>query len=846
MAMDYCTSWQRIVSAVSNSGTTSFSRPTHYINIATSVPSCRSMWWRLLLGVLPKDASQWLIVLRQQRNEYEELRHQLSVTPGVSVETDDLSLNNPLSQDTQSTWNQYFEDSELKRLIRQDVVRTYPEERFFHTPLMQETLVAVLFCYAREHKDVSFKQGLHEVLAPILLTLHHDHQDYEHARTQGTLQPLIQEVMDPAYMEHDAYWLFCGVMERLSKWYQSRDALPPSAAAAASHVPQLLQPQPFTGSDQSAVCGREELSPLLSRIQHIHAALLPSHHPALSEHLTSLDIPPQVYAIRWLRLLFGREFELCDLHTVWDALFWSCTPDHLPLVDYVALALLDSVQHQLLSSDYLGCLNLLMRFPHPKDVTALLASALHRYTASTHQNLGGSVRHRSSYSLTSDVSPASGSPQHYSSSSNQYSSLPPTLSAQHPQPASTSLPPLDLRVNTPDSDNQQFTSFSCANSIDKINVQRKYSANSNISFTTQNSGGTSCSSNGTSNNSSNTSGGLGNNTRIASSTATTGGGGGLFNGSSHAPAVQRVQSMHGSRDFTGTARSRSQVTRCASEGGSVAGRRGGRHPSASPRRANIEQVVSYSAERESVEAETASSHKSNLLNFVKFGTVKFSKQLTPTETSASESSSYGASGRMLEDLNTSGRRAAAASEAMPAVAARVPEPHSQQLSDALQRLAGELSGHLSALRHRHQQLKVDADISIKVTMDSLMQVSGSLQEVADEQDSRSLISPRTKQTNNTGSSHATSNAAVTHSSTSVSSAMRTAADSTSTTSASHGNAAVSDVSAAASAVKNEPTDDGVVLNATSASPSHGSFTANSCSSSIIHHPLEHPLLPSPE
>ena len=39
----------------------------------------------------------------------------------------------------------------------------------------------------------------------------------------------------------------------------------------------------------------------------------------------------------------------------------------------------------------------------------------------------------------------------------------------------------------------------------------------------------------------------------------------------------------------------------------------------------IISVVTYSAYRDTVEAETTSSHKSNLLNFVKFGTVKFSK-----------------------------------------------------------------------------------------------------------------------------------------------------------------------------------------------------------------------------
>jgi len=40
--------------------------------------------------------------VREQRQQYEELRKKLSVTPGAeNNEVEDLSLNNPLSQDTQ-------------------------------------------------------------------------------------------------------------------------------------------------------------------------------------------------------------------------------------------------------------------------------------------------------------------------------------------------------------------------------------------------------------------------------------------------------------------------------------------------------------------------------------------------------------------------------------------------------------------------------------------------------------------------------------------------------------------------------------------------------------------------
>lgn len=58
----------------------------------------------------------------------------------------------------QSPWNQYFEDSELKKMIRQDVVRTFPEVEFFQSTRIRDLMVTVLFCYARQHPQVGYRQ----------------------------------------------------------------------------------------------------------------------------------------------------------------------------------------------------------------------------------------------------------------------------------------------------------------------------------------------------------------------------------------------------------------------------------------------------------------------------------------------------------------------------------------------------------------------------------------------------------------------------------------------------------------------------------------------------------------
>lgn len=90
--------------------------------------------------------------------------------------------DDPLSQSNQSVWNQHFCDQELLAVIRQDVVRTFPGVDFYRRPTIQELMVNVLFCYAREHPTMCYRQGMHEILAPILFVMHCDQQTYLHIR----------------------------------------------------------------------------------------------------------------------------------------------------------------------------------------------------------------------------------------------------------------------------------------------------------------------------------------------------------------------------------------------------------------------------------------------------------------------------------------------------------------------------------------------------------------------------------------------------------------------------------------------------------------------------------------
>ncbi|CAH2105896.1 unnamed protein product [Euphydryas editha] len=177
----------------------------------------RSLAWAVLLNAVPPPSEDILISISGHRNFYDDLKKKLSMDPRGVIGDD------PLSQNEQSVWKQHFCDKELKAMILQDVVRTFPDEPYFREKNVQDLMVRVLFYWARAHPSPGYRQGMHEVLAPLLLELRADRRRAP-ARLSDTLRYYLQE----DYLEHDSFMLFSAIMKGLEKFYTTGDVVPTS------------------------------------------------------------------------------------------------------------------------------------------------------------------------------------------------------------------------------------------------------------------------------------------------------------------------------------------------------------------------------------------------------------------------------------------------------------------------------------------------------------------------------------------------------------------------------------------------------------------------------------------
>eukprot|EP00730_Choanoeca_flexa_P004176 TRINITY_DN11620_c0_g1_i1.p1 TRINITY_DN11620_c0_g1~~TRINITY_DN11620_c0_g1_i1.p1 ORF type:complete len:946 (+),score=238.42 TRINITY_DN11620_c0_g1_i1:133-2970(+) len=348
----------------------------------------RSVSWRLFLGALPEDRSAWRTSLATSRERYTALRKQLTVDPRTG-ESD--TNDHPLSTEDEAKWHQYFADMELRDVIMRDVTRTFPEEPYFESESVRAMMAELLFVYSKLNPDVSYRQGMHELLAALMLVIAKEAEmvasnaDMQAKAVPADVKSEMCLVLDQDFIEHDTYTLFACLMQDMKPFFLSDTYQRPEGKTGGKQAKFGFDPFAAMFEDKKAeddkrdiadqAVDNNELSPLQRKLNWIQYSLLGRAEPELLRKLRQLDIPPQIYGLRWVRLLLSREFSLPETLIIWDALF--AEGESLVLIDYLCVALLVYIKDYVLSHDYTECLVLLMRFPSVPDVQALVQKALH-------------------------------------------------------------------------------------------------------------------------------------------------------------------------------------------------------------------------------------------------------------------------------------------------------------------------------------------------------------------------------------------------------------------------------------------------------------------------------------
>jgi TBC1 domain family protein 5 len=128
-------------------------------------------------------------------------------------------------------------------------------------------MLDILFVWCKMHPSIGYRQGMHEILAPLLWVVERDAIE-QTSTSDGHLDRLLVDMLDSNYIEHDSHALFSLIMQTAQSFYAPAE----------------------TGSLKTE-------TPMLTRSSKIFDKYLPKVDPELYAHLLKLEIVPQIFLL---------------------------------------------------------------------------------------------------------------------------------------------------------------------------------------------------------------------------------------------------------------------------------------------------------------------------------------------------------------------------------------------------------------------------------------------------------------------------------------------------------------------------------------------------------------------
>lgn len=211
-------------------------------------------------------------------------------------------------------------------------------------------MVSILFTWAKEHTEISYKQGMNELLGIILFVAYADRAT-DNLEISVRASEYLRVLNGDDYIEADVYWCFSRLMDLgIAELFN-----PVVAHRQVNKKKDLfaweaeISHNDLVNQDKSNTAG---VSSVLRRCHMIHHRILQAIDKDLYFYLEKQKIEPQMYLQRYLRCMLSREFNLGDTIIIWDSLFAALSLNsdfknpqtssikELELLDFICVAMI--------------------------------------------------------------------------------------------------------------------------------------------------------------------------------------------------------------------------------------------------------------------------------------------------------------------------------------------------------------------------------------------------------------------------------------------------------------------------------------------------------------------------
>ena len=282
------------------------------------LPILRAYIWKIILGYLPLVISEWDSTLAKKREEYkiykkfikEKLKKELEKKEYTSKDILEQIIKDVYRTNTQFSF--FFQPTDKnKNFNKEEILNIYNkrknwdfsniEEVYKYDNFKNEThtdvLKRILFTYSSILQDVSYHQGMNEILAPIYYTFSYDKLYLEENEED---------------IEADSFWSFYFLLNGIKNNFEE---------------------------NQEGLFYKSEILSECVKIvdEDIYNKLLEK------------NIKCEFFCLRWFVVLFGQDFDMGDVIRIWDFVF-SCENKNY-LLFYVCLAVINLRRNVIINGE---------------------------------------------------------------------------------------------------------------------------------------------------------------------------------------------------------------------------------------------------------------------------------------------------------------------------------------------------------------------------------------------------------------------------------------------------------------------------------------------------------------
>ena len=351
--------------------------------------------WKIFFGIFPNNANiiDWVEAINKLRIKYSKKKKKYLSIKKYKGDPLNIGGGNNSNKKSERNFNTLYEENELRRIINLDIIRTYQNINLFSQEKIKKLLLNILFIWCKENDDVSYRQGMNDLVAILIICFYPYYFSFEE-KEKPNKEDVIKYINikepkerykysniiynyfhDEDEIECDLFFAFDSLMKKGMK-----NLFDPRLFQRGE--PEYKLYEIFSDMYKEEI-DEEKVNFISRRCFLLINEKLKKIDEELFQYFKKIDINCGAFLQKWLRCIFCREFELNQVFILWDVILVEDFVNEktqkysLAFMDSICLAMILRLRKYILNRDQNDCFSLLFKYPKIDNIKNIIVLAYH-------------------------------------------------------------------------------------------------------------------------------------------------------------------------------------------------------------------------------------------------------------------------------------------------------------------------------------------------------------------------------------------------------------------------------------------------------------------------------------